>query len=1198
MLTSLLDARAKDASSNATGAFAGRIIGSVSVEDCEAVNMQVQTVRTDKEADGKIVGKGGFVGLIDGETSYDALSNALSSVQAALSAVLNIIPGLGLGDLITLLLNNALPVGNLIPTGYHSPVITSCRVDNCTLSDEDGKYGVGGFVGSSCGGVITDCSVKNCDDLVINADHFGGGFAGAARDGIIKGTLSDLDIDIAEALHPQTVMTNCSINNSHITVTGSEYLGGFAGVLANSYAINPLIDDDSTITVTGTDNGTDDSGNYVGGFTGYAQLGSLFGLGEYLNDEYSLLSTVTGLVEGLLGNGNNQSLLDLGGVAPSAIMGCQLEGELTVSSQGSYAGGIAGYLTSANIGGLLGNTVGLGQYLGYTISDTTVTGIDGGYTVSADGSYAGGGIGWAVGGDVRDVRLTQLLSVTADNKAGGFVGSTGPGDLVSGEGLDLKLLGISLLSIDNLFSVVAGVRSTYTRANVAGVDEGFTVTETGRRTQGDKKIYSAGGFAAEANSVTVDDCHVRDLLSVEWNFSDGIAGGFVARSATGGLAGILDENTNALDVIQVGQLLSAVPYLIPYYNGCDVSYVSGGYVRGDVAGGFTGDFQSGKVNTDTLDENGDPLVYENGHCYTFGIPAVPYAVNYIDHVEGRTYAGGFGGRVYSGALVSSGGGLNILGGLTSANIDINGLVGLVSAYVPVVKYAGVNSPDGLLVSAYEVLSDDLTSGSAGGFIGYASGAQVSYSDVNKLRHTIVFPPDDLEAVEADSYFDGTSKYAVKGGRYAGGYVGIMDIGTAANLGNGLKLLGRSIQLTNVVSALSVVVTTIEHSDVYGASGGFAVISSGTDDVDKEVGMAGGFAGTVYGGHIQNSNSFNFSYIIGEEAAGGYVGSMKPGNVASLLDDGSVLSNVVDIGSQLASLLEDFVPTIRNSVTTCIPCGGAVRAQAASDAAVQRGCAGGYCGHNEGGHIWGFNSKTWKDQNDGVILNGQTGNNRVGSYTGPQSECAAIRIRSVYGFEYAGGFTGFMESGDTASLGSISVLGDLIQIGNLLSLLEIVYPTEENTAVYGPLEKLDYQTWNAWVTYVGKYGGYGRELAALGTVTSQQQLDAVLAVFVFGYNVVAGRSVHDQLIVSEGADAGGYVGLMRSGHITNGQAYDAKLIKAMRNAGGFAGSMQTGGAANLGTVRILNLINPESVKLSKQQSAGPAPKRYSPRHCFC
>ena len=28
------------------------------------------------------------------------------------------------------------------------------------------------------------------------------------------------------------------------------------------------------------------------------------------------------------------------------------------------------------------------------------------------------------------------------------------------------------------------------------------------------------------------------------------------------------------------------------------------------------------------------------------------------------------------------------------------------------------------------------------------------------------------------------------------------------------------------------------------------------------------------------------------------------------------------------------------------------------------------------------------------------------------------------------------------------------------------------------------------------------------------------------------------------------------------------------------------------------IDPESVKLSKQQSAAPAPKRYPPRHCFC
>ena len=1223
MLEGLLNARAQDPTSLATGAFAGRVMSNSTVEDCEVEGITVTTVQTTYEQNGKIVGKGGFVGHTEGETTYSGLSNTLGAVGTALSTLLNVIPGLGLGDLITVLLDNALPLGNLIPTGYTSPAITDCTVNNFTLSTEDGKYGVGGFAGSTCGTVITDCTVKNCgtaqNDMIINAEEFGGGFAGVSRDGIIKGTLSGLSIDIAESLHPQSELIGCSIENSHITVTGKKYLGGFVGSLANSYAINDDIDADSIVTVTGIDDGTDESGDCVGGFVGRAQLGSLFDMGEYLVDSSSLLSTVTGLVTGLLGTGSDQALLDLGGVAPSAVMGCQLLGELTVSSGGSYvggiigkgegvyltsssqdnlmllskykrgrtalpitaaeardnyvadlvsvtaggdyAGGIAGYLTSANVGGLLGSTLGLGQYLGFTVADTTVHGTDGGYTVSADGDCAGGGIGWAVGGDVRDTELEELLSVTANNRAAGFVGATGPGDLVSGEGLDLTLLGISLLSIDNLLSVVSGVRTTYERANVTGVDDGFTVSESGRRTGNDTTIYTAGGFAAEANSVTVDDCHVYNLLSVTANSEDGIAGGFVARSAAGGLAGVIEDGTTTLSVAQLGQLLNAVPYLIPSYNGCDVTYVNGGYVQGDIAGGFTGDFQSGKVNTDTLDANGDPAEYEDGYSYSSGIPADPYAVNNIDHVTGSTYGGGFGGKVYSGALVSAGGGLNLLGGMTNLSLNVSDLVSLVDAYVPIIKYAGVNSPNGFTVTATE-LDDDPTSGSAGGFIGYASGAQVSYSDVNKLKHTIVVPPDDLEAVQAPSYFDGSSSYAVTGGRYAGGYVGNMDIGTAASLGDGLKLLGNNIQLTNVLSALSVVISTVEHSDVYGAPGGVAIYTEGdegTGNNSQKVGMAGGFAGAIYGGHTQDSNSYNFSYIIGQEAAGGYVGNMEPGNVANLLDDGSVLSSIVDIDSVLATLIEDFVPTIRNSVTTCIPCGGAVRAQAASDASHQRGCAGGYCGHNEGGHIWGNNDDPWKDENDG--------NNR---YNGEKSECAAIRIRSVYGYEYAGGFTGFMESADTSNLGSISLLNDLVSVGNLLSLLEVVYPTEKNTAVYGPMEQLDIQTWRTWANYVGKYGGYGAEMAtALGSVFTQEQLDAVIDKYIYGYNVVAGRSAHNQTLISEGGDAGGYVGLMRSGVITNGQAYDAKIVRAMRSAGGYAGSMQTGGAANFGTVSLFN-----------------------------
>ena len=128
MLTSLLNARAKDPTSLAAGAFAGRITGNAEVTDCEARNIEVTTVRTTYEEDGKIVGKGGFVGHIEGETKYDALSNILDAVQTALSSVLNIIPGLGLGDLITVLLDNALPVADLIPTGGKLPLpISRCQ---------------------------------------------------------------------------------------------------------------------------------------------------------------------------------------------------------------------------------------------------------------------------------------------------------------------------------------------------------------------------------------------------------------------------------------------------------------------------------------------------------------------------------------------------------------------------------------------------------------------------------------------------------------------------------------------------------------------------------------------------------------------------------------------------------------------------------------------------------------------------------------------------------------------------------------------------------------------------------------------------------------------------------------------------------------------------------------------------------------
>ena len=121
----------------------------------------------------------------------------------------------------------------------------------------------------------------------------------------------------------------------------------------------------------------------------------------------------------------------------------------------------------------------------------------------------------------------------------------------------------------------------------------------------------------------------------------------------------------------------------------------------------------------------------------------------------------------------------------------------------------------------------------------------------------------------------------------------MNIGSAASVGKGLNVLGKSIGINNVLDALNVVVSTIEHSDVTGNVGGFAVKATWKNTASDAsandiLGDAGGFAGKISGGHIQDSNANNFSYIIGQITAGGYVGDLEPGNVANVLGDTGIL----------------------------------------------------------------------------------------------------------------------------------------------------------------------------------------------------------------------------------------------------------------------------------------------------------------------
>lgn len=1181
VLSSLLNARAKDPTLYATGTFAGRLVGDVVVENCDVTGKVSVSNINDRT--------GGFVGYTEGVTEYEGLSKALGLTVDVLSSLLNAIPGLGLGDLITILLENALPVGNLIPTGYKNVSITNCCVVGLvgTIGTSDKDY-AGGFIGQQVGTKIFDCAVQN-SAYTVNAKEYGGGFAGISRDAEIRGLLSDVGVELIRVMQPQSLLLNCNLTECNVTISGENYQGGIVGAQTNSYAVNCGASGSISVKATGS---------YAGGVSGISTVGWITNLGSKEVKDASLLSTVKKLLTDLLSSDPEKAgmLLSLVGIAPSAILGCNMDctsvsveagksysggilgggdgvyiaessaeylkklsywkyGELeagsisqknnvikglqSVKSGENRAGGVAGSVTTANVTGLLNNTLGVGQFLGFTVHNVT---INGGYTVEASGNYAGGAIGEAVGGDVQTVTLNQLKSVTAQNRVGGFVGCAGPGDLVGGNGLTLNLLGLNnLLKVENLLSVAKGVRVTIKDAHVNGIPDGFTVKATGSNENGEVVDYVAGGFIGKSNSCEINSSDVTSLKEASANDTDGFAGGFVGSSQTGGLADVANE-ADIKGLLNVNGLLGAITYLIPSYTKCTVSYINEGGVSADTAGGFAGNFQSGKVNNQELGEGNYYSVYN------------------LDHVNGQSYAGGFGGNVYSGALADAGKGISIFGNLNGLTINISDLVNLINAYIPTIEYAGVKSDNGFTVSANKIKSDDINSGSAGGFIGYGSGVQVSHCDVTNLKHTEVTPPKDLESNDGSSYFGQGSTYAVTGARYAGGYIGYMDIGSAASVGKGLSILGTSIRLNDVLDALNVVVSTIEHSDVTGCPRGFAVKASWENtasdaSADDVLGDAGGFAGKISGGHIQDSNSYNFSYIIGQIAAGGYVGGMEPGSVAKVLTDASVLKNFINVSESLATLVQDFVPTIRNSSTTCIPCGGAVRANANSTTQVQRGLAGGYAGHNEGGHIWGNNINNWKGK----------------AYTGPTSLNQAIRIRSVYGEEIAGGFTGLMESADTASTGSLSLLWGLVKADNILGALRVVYPTEENTAVYGPLALMDVDTWNSWVEHVGKYGGYGSDLAQNGKVDSPEKLNEILGQYVYGYNVVAGRSVYqDETNLSKGGAAGGYVGSMLTGTITNGQAHDTKFVKGIRCAGGFAGEMINGGAANLGSLDILGL----------------------------
>ena len=1142
VIRDLLTLKQKSPDLFATGSFAGRIVGDVHVENCTVDEASVTSAKGIS---------GGFVGFTEGVETYDGLSGLLGTVVKVLSTLLNIVPGVGLGDLITILLENDVPLGNLIPTGYHNPVIAGCKVTlkNGTIGNATQDYN-GGFVGIQTGTKISDASVSGLTS--VQAKNGAGGFAGLERDAIIKGLLNDAGITLYE-IDAKSRQVNCTVTSQKLTIEAAEsYAGGFNGAMANSISSNSSVKGLSSVKA---------GKKYAGGFAGRATIGFGTTLGGEDEKKPTLVDSVSKLLEKVLASGSEaekNQLLTLAGVMPSKIYGCSVQGEsLVVESAGDYAGGmigqgdgvkitadeqegsafggkitglhevkakkyaggIAGSVVTADAIGVLNNTLGVGQFIPFELSQVTAEGTD--WKVTATEKYAAGACGLMLGGTADAVKINGIQSIQAGNYTGGFAGRTGASSLASAGGLDV----LGLVKLNNVLSLADGVQVTIKNCETIGADGGLTVLSDGTAALTDGEDFTAGGFIGESVASVVEASHVKNVKSVVAKHSDkksSYAGGFVGRSHTGGLAGLAQEDEDGKlklpGILEVDSLLSLVPYLLPKYTNTTVTFLSNGekpQVEGTLAGGFAGEMQSGKVDNSTSTE--------------------AYVVFGLENIKGESHAGGFAGKIDAGATASSEG-LNLLGGIL--NLDIGQLLNVLEVYIPVIQSAGVKSAEkGFTVEATDEDSY------AGGYLGYGGGVQIKDSDVTSLKHTKVTPPgDSLESSNGESYFGEDSKYAVKGGTFAGGYAGCVDIDSAAAVGGGLKLLG-NIQLTNLLEALDVVTSTIENSDVNGCVGGYSVLADGSDENNQNLGKAGGFIGEMSGTIIKNSDANSFAYVIGREAAGGYAGIMEPGNVAAVLEKSSILDGVLNITDSLANVVQSFIPIVEDSQTTSVPCGGAVRAEGLTDTQCVRGLAGGYVGYNHGGRI-------------------------LGNATEGGKECAAVRIRSVYGGEFAGGFTGLMETADLAGTGNLKLLFGLLETSNVLSLLGAVYPTETNTAIYGPLRKVDMETWNKWAEAVGSNGVYGNQFPNT-PVTSEEELQNLIQQYAYGYNVKAGRTAVGTQDMEAGV-AGGYVGRMKAGVVTNAHAWDAKSVIAYTSAGGFAGEMKTGGVAEVGKFSLLGL----------------------------
>ncbi|OUQ56110.1 hypothetical protein B5E58_11270 [Tyzzerella sp. An114] len=1041
----------------------------------------------------EVSGIKGYVGGFTGYAGVGDLAEALNLLSELLDLDLNLktgedgkieVPlGSNVSDLLNTILGVNLNAGILSIIGLNPAQLVGCRVEGSgyTVTSSVGSS-VGGFAGFLHGGQILEQKVERNYDRVQATDSKGiplfvDSNAVTNSDGTAKGAVyARLDSDgkvIYEDVHGEiissvntvtsndedtlynvydTVFINTS-NNNKVTLMSSFKDENWDSVLDSDgnviTDVNKLPKKEGSTRIvfpvyqqtTTAEGYVQFTYNYVGDnneaeqITVYRDNSNKY----YTRDENGEYKEFTGV------NAENLSVDALQVAVDDSMIETEEGTAVTTYVDGlesvkgvDYVGGIAGQAKLCSAVDLLSNLTAV-QYERFEINNVTCNGISSGYTVEATGenSRAGGAVGYAMGGDIVNVQLNDISSVTAKSYAGGFGGQIVPGTVAGQDGKGLELLGI--VSINNLLNVVDAIHTFVNDSSVNGASGGLTVTAENL-----DENSSAAGFTAWSINTKYDKCTVKNLVKVE---ADGYAGGFCAVADSGSIAGALDKTFGGVDlgsVLGLSKVLSIINAIPNRFTNCNVN------------------------------------VGDNGLAYT----------------------------------------------------------------VRAASYSNDNKPSER-INAQKRDGVDISLGSAGGFLGYGMAVQIEGC-----------ANENLKSVDATSY--------------AGGFGGFVDIGSVAQIGNA-GVLGQIANLTGIATLLDCAVSMIKTSHCQGTSGGYIITAFDRFKEDsgsyEDKGIAGGFIGNFEGSHVEGSYANHIDKIQGENYAGGFIGRMVSGDVAKAADNTSLINDIVDIDGGLLGALEVMVPSVKNSYAKCVPCGGTILSYGIeySDTTyvtTKIGVAGGFVGLNAGGQIWGNYDKNitvWEKNSETgewekvtkhtAIVEGRetkTGDysgNAVGYETkvyGTGQTCDILQLLKVDANLYAGGYSGYTKAADLASLGDISILDGLLDLGSLLSVGQVVVPTQRNTGVTGPLRNVT----KAQMDY------FNKENAAKGNIADFSKY--------YGYTV---GNDEDDVNVSTSA-AGGYCGVMTTGVIENSIAYDLISAKSIEQSGGFVGAILTGGVAQV------------------------------------